>query len=46
MNVVTLNAHNKEPFDRGEAGVFTIAVADILDCIEQAVNNSSIAAPE
>lgn len=30
----------KEPFDRGEAGFFTITVAKILDCVEQAVNQS------
>jgi hypothetical protein len=30
----------KKPFDRGEAGFFTITVAKILDCVEQAVNQS------
>jgi hypothetical protein len=32
----------KEPFDRGEAGVFTISVAEILDCVEEAVSNGTI----
>jgi hypothetical protein len=36
----------KEPFDRGEAGYFTITVAKILDLTEQAVNRTSIDHPD
>jgi hypothetical protein len=36
----------KEPFDRGEAGYFTITVAKILDFTEQAVNRISIDHPD
>jgi hypothetical protein len=36
----------KEPFDRGEAGYFTITVAEILDLIEQSVNRISIDDPD
>lgn len=32
----------KEPFDRHEAGIFTIAVAEILECLEQAINSAAI----
>lgn len=30
----------KKPFDQGEAGFFTITIAEILGCVEQAVNQS------
>jgi hypothetical protein len=33
----------KEPFDRHEAGVFTISVAEILDCVEQAASDAAVA---
>jgi hypothetical protein len=36
----------KEPFDRHEAGVYTITVAEILDITEQAVNKIAIDYPE
>lgn len=36
----------KEPFDRGEAGFFTITIAEILNLTEQAVNKISIDNPE
>lgn len=32
----------KQPFDRGEAGVFTISIAEILNCIEEAVEHGTI----
>jgi hypothetical protein len=32
----------KQPFDRGEAGVFTIPIAEILNCVEEAVNHGTI----
>lgn len=32
----------KEPFDRHEAGFFTISVAEILEFLEQAINNAEI----
>jgi hypothetical protein len=32
----------KQPFDRGEAGVFTIPIAEILTCVEEAVNHGTI----
>jgi hypothetical protein len=36
----------KEPFDRGEAGFFTITIAEILDFTEQAANKASIENPD
>jgi hypothetical protein len=36
----------KEPFERGEAGYFTITIAKILDFTEQAVNKISIDHPD
>jgi hypothetical protein len=32
----------KKPFDRGEAGVFTIPIAEILNCVEEAVKHGTI----
>jgi hypothetical protein len=32
----------KRPFDRGEAGVFTISIAEILDYVEAAINHGTI----
>jgi hypothetical protein len=32
----------KQPFDRGEAGVFTIPIAEILTYVEEAVNHGKI----
>jgi hypothetical protein len=32
----------KKPFDRGEAGVFNVPVAEILDWVEEAVTNGNI----
>ena len=31
----------REPFDRGEAGVFTVPLTEILDIVEQAIRSSA-----